>query len=281
MSAIPVVVGQILFAKYTPLAAAVLVLWDHCLTFDEETADMWRCFEGHVVTKIVYIMNRYFTEVVLLYTAYVMGGATGNEDTDKYVCSCAKMFWLFIMSAMVLASISQSFTMMSAYRLWDHKPTVRKVLPVVFVISVAGAFVLSVMSVLILLRTQIEVPYKYYKVIVCAVTGVPKTIPSTIAILLVFNLLVILVSVYNTLENPRRSEREVLNPLRGHSTRVYLVILYVLLLITSLVAKIQIFFPILILTSALKANLTSRMHLRIERLSHTLYPVVMCTAQEA
>ncbi len=85
----------------------------------------------------------------------------------------------------------------------------------------------------------VEVPYNYYKVIVCAVTGVPKTIPSTMGILvsllyreyasadsrpqLIFNLLVILVSVYNTLENPRRSEREVLNPLRGHSTRVYLV----------------------------------------------------------
>lgn len=274
MSAIPV--GQILFAKYAPLAAAVLVIWDHCLTLDEEVADMWRCFEGHIATKIVYIMNRYFTEVVLLYTAYVMGGATGNED-------CAKMFWLFIMSAMVLASISQSFIMLSAYRLWDHKPIVRKLLPVVLVISVAGAFVLSVMSVLILLRTQIEVPYNYYKVIVCAVTGVPKTIPSTMGILLIFNLLVILVSVYNTLENPRRSEREVLNPLRGHSTRVYLFVsfLCVVLLITSLVAEIQVFFPILILTSALKANLTSRMHLRIERLSHTLYPVVICTAQEA
>ncbi|SJL02638.1 uncharacterized protein ARMOST_05970 [Armillaria ostoyae] len=257
MSAIPV--GQVLFAKYTPPAAAVLVLWDHCLTFDEEVADMWRCFEGHIVTKIVYIMNRYFTEVVML---------------SIYGLRCAKMFWLLIMSAMVLASISQSFIMMSAYRLWDHKPTVRKMPPVVFVISVAGAFVLSVMSVLILLRTQIDVPHK---VIVCAVTGVPKTLPSTMGILLVFNLLVILVSVCNALENPRRSESEVFTSLRSHSTRVYLIVslLCVLLLITSLVAEIQNFFPTLILASALKANLTSRMHLRIERLSHTLHPVVI------
>ncbi|KAK0230168.1 hypothetical protein IW262DRAFT_383087 [Armillaria fumosa] len=188
------------------------------------------------------------------------------------------MFWLFIMTAVVLASISQSFIMMSAYRLWDHKPIIRKMLPVLFVISVAGAFVLSVMSVLTLLGTQIP-----SQVISCAVTGIPKTLPSTMGILLIFNLLVILVSVYNTLENPRRSESEVLSPLRGHSTRVYLFVslLCVLLLITSLVAEIQIFFPILILSSALKANLTSRMHLRLERLSHTLQYAVMCTAHEA
>ncbi|PBK93967.1 hypothetical protein ARMGADRAFT_1079455 [Armillaria gallica] len=279
MSAIPV--GQILFAKYAPLAAAILVIWDHCLTLDEEVADMWRCFEGHIVTKFVYIMNRYFTEVVLLYTAYVMGGATGNEVSASRFRDKPTLISELGLRKNVLAVpyVCNAFIMMSAYRLWDHKPTVRKMLPVVFVISVAGAFVLSVMSVLTLLKTQIEVPYN---AIVCAVTGVPRTIPSTMGILLVFNLLVILVSVYNTLENPRRSEREVLNPLRGHSTRVYLFVslLCVVLLITSLVAEIQVFFPILILTSALKANLTSRMHLRIERLSHTLYPVVKCTAQE-
>ncbi|KAK0190342.1 hypothetical protein F5146DRAFT_550124 [Armillaria mellea] len=195
MSAIPV--GQVLFAKYTPLAAAILVLWDHSLTFDEEVADMWRCFEGHVVTKIVYIMNRYFTEVVMLYTAYVMGGAT-----------------------VVLASISQSSIMMSAYRLWDHKPTVRKMLPVVFVISVAGAFILSVLSVLELLRTQIEVPSK---AIVCAGHG----------------------STEDDTFHDGYLESEVFNPLRDHSTRVYLFVslLCVLLLITSLVAEIQVFFP--------------------------------------
>ncbi|KAK0491607.1 hypothetical protein IW261DRAFT_1413878 [Armillaria novae-zelandiae] len=252
MSTIPVV--QVYFAKYTPLAAAILVLWDHCLTFDEEVADMWRCFEGHMVTKIVYILNRYFTEAVMLYTAYVMGGATGNELAFHNV---GRTLWV-LEYPWLIENIA--FIMTNTYRLWDHKPTIRKMLPVILVISIAGAFVLSVMSVLTLLRTQIP-----SKVIACAVTGVPKTLPSTMGILLIFNLLVILVSVYNTLENPRRSESEVLDPLRGHSTRAYL---------------IQIFFPILILTCALKANLTSRMHLRLERLSHTLQYDVMCTAHE-
>ncbi len=61
---------HVLGSNNNTVAAAVLVIWDHCLTLDEEVADMWRCFEGHIATKIVYIMNRYFTEVVLLYTAY-------------------------------------------------------------------------------------------------------------------------------------------------------------------------------------------------------------------
>ncbi|SJL02631.1 uncharacterized protein ARMOST_05963 [Armillaria ostoyae] len=73
-------VGQLLFAKYTPPAAAVLVLWDHSLTFDEEVATMWRPLNGQILTRVVYIMNRYFTEAVMLYTAYVMGGATANKE---------------------------------------------------------------------------------------------------------------------------------------------------------------------------------------------------------
>ncbi|KAK0443936.1 uncharacterized protein EV420DRAFT_1649044 [Desarmillaria tabescens] len=171
--------------------------------------------------------------------------------------------------------------MRRAYQLWDYKPTVRRILPFVFVACITGAFVLSVMMVLTLLKTQIKLPPE---LIVCAVTGVPKTVPSTIGILLSFNVLVILISFYNALENPRRYESEVFDSLRRDGSRVYLLLslLWMLLLITSLVAEIVVFFPMLILISSLKANLTSRMHLRVESLSlsDTLRPVAIYTGQE-
>ncbi|PBK63438.1 hypothetical protein ARMSODRAFT_1023915 [Armillaria solidipes] len=158
--------------------------------------------------------------------------------------------------------------MMRAYRLWDHKPTVRRILPVVFVACTIGILVLAVLTVLTLLRTRIElVPPK---VMVCVVSGVPKTIPSALGILLLFNLLVILVSIYSALENPRRYEGEIFDSLRRDGARMYLFVslLWVLLLITSLVAEISVFFPVFMLTSALMVNLTSRMHLCIESLSN-------------
>ncbi|KAK0447687.1 hypothetical protein EV421DRAFT_1787587 [Armillaria borealis] len=255
-------IGQLLLAKYTPPGAAVLILWDHCLTLDEEVAAMWGSFGGKILTKVVYIMNRYFTEVVMLYTAYVFTGLGGTR-TNK---DCTNVLWLLVISSIVLASISQFFIMMRAYRLWDHKPTVRRILPVVFVACTIGTLVLAVLTVLTLLRTRIElVPPK---VMVCVVSGVPKTIPSALGILLLFNLLVILVSIYSALENPRRYEGEIFDSLRRDGARMYLVILWVLLLITSLVAEISVFFPVFMLTSALMVNLTSRMHLCIESLSN-------------
>ncbi|KAK0207104.1 hypothetical protein DFS33DRAFT_1319008 [Desarmillaria ectypa] len=279
-------VGKLLLAKYTPPAATILILWDHCLTLDEEVATMWRVLNGQILTKLIYIMNRYFMEAVMLYTTYVftgLRGTTANMD-------CAKMFWLFTMSAIVLASISQFFIMMRAYRLWNHRPIIRRVLPIVFVACITGALVFSVMTVPILLRTRIElVPPK---VMVCAVVRVPKTIASALGILILFNLLVIFVSIYNALENPRRCESEVLDSLRRDGARVYLVsplpfpsdvFLWVLLLITSLVTDVvrrRLFSRSLSLVCSLKANLTSRMHLRIEGLSNTTRPGMIYIGQE-
>ncbi|KAK0443934.1 uncharacterized protein EV420DRAFT_1015357 [Desarmillaria tabescens] len=61
---------QILFAKYTPFAMAALLLWDHCLTLDEEVATIWRPLNGQILKKVIYAMNRYFMETVMLYTVY-------------------------------------------------------------------------------------------------------------------------------------------------------------------------------------------------------------------
>ncbi|KAK0499472.1 hypothetical protein EDD18DRAFT_1460380 [Armillaria luteobubalina] len=263
-------VDQLLLAKYTPSGAAVLILWDHCLTLDEEVAAMWGSSNGKMPTKFVYVMNRYFTEVVVVYTAYVFTGL-GGTGTNKV---CTYVFWLFLISSTVMASISQFFIMMRVYRLWDHKPTIRRILPVMFIACIIGTFVVAVLAVLALLRTRIEaIPPQ---IMVCVVTRVPKTIPSALGILLLFNLLVILVSIYNALENPRQYEGEIFDSLRRDGSRVYLCVslLWVLLLITSLVAEISVFFPIFILASALMANLTSRIHLHIENLSNITRPAM-------
>ncbi|KAK0243406.1 hypothetical protein EDD85DRAFT_947573 [Armillaria nabsnona] len=183
------------------------------------------------------------------------------------------------MTAVVLSSVLQFFIMMRAYRLWDHKPIVRRVLLVMFVTCTAGVFILAVMTDLTLSRTQIELPPT---IMACAYSGIPKTVASALGILMAFNILVIVVSIYNALESPRRYENEVFYSLRRDGARFYLFVslLWVVLLITSLVAETSLFFPIFSLVSSLKANLTSRMHLYIESLSNPTCPVEMYTEQE-
>ncbi|SJL02630.1 uncharacterized protein ARMOST_05962 [Armillaria ostoyae] len=183
------------------------------------------------------------------------------------------------MTAVVLASILQFFIMMRAYRLWDHKPIVRRVLLVMFVTCTAGGFIFAVMTDLTFSRTRIELPPT---IMACAYFEVPKTVPSALGFLMAFNILVIVVSIYNALESPRRYENEVFYSLRRDGARIYWFVsfLWMVLLITSLVAELPLFFPIFSLVSSLKANLTSRMHLYIENLSNPTRPVVIYTGQE-
>ncbi|KAK0447689.1 hypothetical protein EV421DRAFT_1926781 [Armillaria borealis] len=293
-------VGQVLFAKYTPPAAAILILWDHCLTLDEEVATMWRSFNGHTLTKIVYIMNRYFTEVVMLYTSYVLSGLRGNSaDTVSAWCfrncytdanvitrselctHCAKMVWLFTISATVLAGILQFFITLRVYRLWDHRQTIRKTLLAVFLTCITGVVTLSVKTVLIALRSLVQLPLS---VEICAVDKVPETMAYVMGIMLAFNLFVICITIYNALEIPRRSENEIFETLRRDGARIYLLVslLWMLLLTASVTVRMRSFFSILMLVWSLMANIASRMHLRIENLglSVTGYPVVIYTGQE-
>ncbi|SJL02629.1 uncharacterized protein ARMOST_05961 [Armillaria ostoyae] len=171
--------------------------------------------------------------------------------------------------------------MLRAYRLWDHKQTIRRVLLAVFVACMTVTFVLSVMMVLTLSRTQIVLPPK---VATCSVPEIPKTTPFLMGILLLFNLFVISVSFYNALEEPRRRESEVFDSLRRDGVKTYFIVslLWVLLLITSLIAEMWVFFPILVLGWSVTTNLTSRMHLRIEslRLSSIAHPTMIYTTQE-
>ncbi|KAK0457433.1 cytochrome P450 [Desarmillaria tabescens] len=101
MSIISIPVNRILFATYTPVAAMVLMLWDHCLTFGEEVATMWGPPNERTLTKVIYILNRYFTEAVLIYRLYVTTKLAQSADSEAVV-------WLTNISAVIIASISQS-----------------------------------------------------------------------------------------------------------------------------------------------------------------------------
>ncbi|KAK0243524.1 hypothetical protein EDD85DRAFT_933824 [Armillaria nabsnona] len=270
-------VGQVLFSKYTPSAGIALLLWDHCLTFDEEVTVMWTFFKGPILPKVIYVMNRYFTEAVLLYTVYVFTGLR-RPVANK---SCVTVFWLIPMSTTFLAGILQFLIMLRAYRLWDHKQNIRRVLLVVFVACMTGSLVLCVRMVLTLLEI-VELPSP--RVGICSVPEVPKTTPFLMGIPLLFNLFVISVSFYNALEEPRRHESEVFASLRRDGAKIYFIVslLWVLLLITSIFAEMLVYFPILILSWSVAANLTSRMHLRIEslRLSNNAHPTMVYATPE-
>ncbi len=51
-------------------AAACLMIWDHLLTLDQEIDAIWISRNKGYLPKLIYVLNRYFAEGVLLYSAY-------------------------------------------------------------------------------------------------------------------------------------------------------------------------------------------------------------------
>ncbi|KAK0445805.1 hypothetical protein EV421DRAFT_1795004 [Armillaria borealis] len=256
--------NRILFVTYTPAAAMVLMLWDHCLTFNEEVATMWSPLDERILTKVVHILNRYFTEAVLLYRVYITSELAQSASGEAH---CKAVVWLANVSAVIIASISQFYIMMRVYRLWDHRQWVRRTLLVAFGICITTLTVLSILSVLSYLKTGADSKNT------CAIGRIPTTVACTIGVLLLFNVFVIFMTIYNALEKPRRSENELLDSLRCDGARIYLGIcmLWLILLVCSVTVEATSFLSLLTIVCSLNANITARVHLRIEGLRH-LFP---------
>lgn len=106
-------------------------------------------------------MNRYFTEAVLIYRIYV---------TSHLAQPTKQRIWLSYISAIIAANTSQSYIMMRAYRLWDHRRSVRRTLLIVFGISGAAVTILSTLSVLSYLNTGAE------SQILCNIQRIPRMV---------------------------------------------------------------------------------------------------------
>lgn len=236
----------------------VLMLWDHCLTFGEEVATMWGPLNERILTKVVHILNRYFTEAVLIYRLYATSELGRSPDSN----TCKAVVWLANESAIIVATISQFYIMMRVYRLWDHRQSVRKTLLVAFGICITALTILSTLSVLSYLKTGAESQN------ICDIERIPPTVPCSVGVLLLFDVFVIVITIYNSLEKPRRSESELLDSLMCDGARNYLAvcILWLLILVSSVTINAAVFFSLFTLVCSLNANIAARVHLRVEGL---------------
>lgn len=259
--------GAFLAVRYSPTAAACLMIWDHLLTLDQEIDAIWISRNKGYLPKLIYVLNRYCAEGVLLYTAYVWGGYSHSlTDAD-----CTRVLWLFTVSSTVMVGLLQFIIAMRVYKSWDNQKRAGCVLLVAFSACISAAIVLTVITVIIFLMSKrlITVPYLGN---VCFVRGIPRTVPALLATLLAFDILIVLMVLYRALEKPRRTHVEAINSFHRDGARLYLgvCLLWLLLLIVSIISENEphIFFAILCASWALNTNIGCRVHLRVEGLKH-------------
>ncbi|KAF8890370.1 hypothetical protein BD779DRAFT_1517134 [Infundibulicybe gibba] len=63
------------------------LFWDHLLTIDDEVAFWGKGSRAGWLSKLVFFINRYPCEAVMIYTIYVISGLTHNLTFTYHVSS--------------------------------------------------------------------------------------------------------------------------------------------------------------------------------------------------
>ncbi|KAK7040557.1 hypothetical protein R3P38DRAFT_3461393 [Favolaschia claudopus] len=75
--------------------SVTVLLDDHTLTFDEEVEFLWSNPTTRTMNRVAFFLNRYLTEAVAIYSAYVNCGF-GKDMSDEH---CLAFVWLFALAS--------------------------------------------------------------------------------------------------------------------------------------------------------------------------------------
>ncbi|KAF9020100.1 hypothetical protein BDZ89DRAFT_1164349 [Hymenopellis radicata] len=220
-----ITLAAILSIRYAPTAAIALLFFDHLLTLDQEVDAIWSRRCSRYTTRGMYILHRYFTEGVLLYTVYMFGGYTKRITDLEWVSllvgtACGNL-WVRV----TVADVSSGFvTTIRLYKSWDNQIRIRYILIGAFSISYVAAVVLSIISVTFLVRAEHIIHPGPILGDQCSTGNIPRTVPWLLGILLAFDVFVIALSLYRALEMPRRSHAELLHSLHLDGARLHLAV---------------------------------------------------------
>ncbi|KAE9408481.1 hypothetical protein BT96DRAFT_932693 [Gymnopus androsaceus JB14] len=232
--------------KYFSGVALVSVLYDHLLTLDDEFSTVWTNPHRHYLQKLIFVLNRYFAEAVVLYVAY--GGEmfkrlTGFKDVDYP--RCRRFLWVFALGATAFIATTQSFI------------TATTALVIITVIKVQSAI------------------FFIPELGTCAILNIPSTFPYVAGALLGFDVFLILLAVFNAFERPHRTGADILDSLHSdlYSSQWSEVvsILRIATLIMTIVGTPADCFGVLSMVWALNSVIASRIHLRVEGLKFAIF----------
>ncbi|KAG7445529.1 uncharacterized protein BT62DRAFT_1006505 [Guyanagaster necrorhizus] len=251
----------------------VLMLWDHCLTFGEEVATMWGPLNERILTKVVHILNRYFTEAVLIYRLYATSELGRSPDSNVNVRYTG---FLREVTHNIRADVKQWFGLLTNLLLSLHHDARLSPLGSQAVCSQDVARCIRYLHNSLndsidpvgpeLLEDRRQISTESQNI--CDIERIPPTVPCSVGVLLLFDVFVIVITIYNSLEKPRRSESELLDSLMCDGARNYLAvcILWLLILVSSVTINAAVFFSLFTLVCSLNANIAARVHLRVEGL---------------
>jgi len=185
-------------ARYLSLSGLVALLYDHVLTFDQEIQLVWKAPSSFV--KWIFLANRYLSEVCLLAVANEMSGFNNHTYNNQ---NCRTLI-ITVASCSVISTLTSNVVIfLRVIVLWDKSPRVVFYLFSVLVLSFLATVSCVAASMIILEPAILYNPF----VEQCFLAKTTPTLTAVWAAPLGWEFSVIILTAYNALSRPRRSEK--------------------------------------------------------------------------
>ncbi|KAJ7747239.1 hypothetical protein B0H16DRAFT_1851222 [Mycena metata] len=273
--------GAIFATRYVSAVGVTTLLYDHVLTSGDEFSLIWLNPAAGVKYRAIFVFNRYVTEAVSLYAAYMLSGGSFNVTTELSKISLGTRggylpFYFFIKLSVTTPfrvflftdSVLKVILAMRVYTLWDYRDKIKWFLLGTFGAAFTISLAFSIVTVL-----QVQSSSAFYDLVIrmCGITQKPWALSVVLGVWVLFDFLVIILAVANALEIPHHTDAEVMASLQQDGARMFLCLLALRLgnFIVLLVADPAYCFVTFTVLWAMCSIVSSRLQLRVERLRFT------------
>lgn len=212
--------------KYITAAGAVILFYDHLLTIVDEYRYVWKA--PNSIAKFAFLLNRYMVAGVILIALHAMSGfdVAPYHDTE-----CQVLLGLTLCTGTLSCIMADRLMLHRVSYLWNGNKGIRNL---IYGLHMFGASVAITMTALVCVKRWYDV--RWWDVSnMCVATMKNPLIATMWSACLVFELVVVILVVYDTLAVPRASTLPFRRALQGNGIAFFLCVV-MLRLINVIVA---------------------------------------------
>ncbi|KAF8881900.1 hypothetical protein BD779DRAFT_1675234 [Infundibulicybe gibba] len=222
---------NIFTGEYLSAPGPGLAVWDHAITFDSEVQYVWSRSKPPLVTKVVYISNRYFADAVLAFTAYYLSSINLVSVYVRASSFVVFMNYQLIMYHPVGVFFSQAYVLTICITLattqttvaweilnqWEWRKTISRLLIVVSLVCIPTFVVTAVVGARITSNFLLSPTVRGSAgSLISRVGGFGLALAGS-------DLLIIFLAIFNTMARPQRKDHGLIFALHRDSAAMYTV----------------------------------------------------------
>ncbi|KAJ7278800.1 hypothetical protein C8J57DRAFT_1573568 [Mycena rebaudengoi] len=278
--------ASIFATRYISAIGISALFYDHALTIGDEIHLIWRNAAAGIGNRIGFIINRYISEAMTIYVAYMLSGGSHGLDDElsglhldicgglNNICGCFPLVasWVTYIPVVIMSRL---------YTLWDHRERIKWILMSAFGIAISLSMAFSILA-----AHQVQPFLKYNPFIhMCVFAKKPWALPFMLGSLTVFDFFIIVMTVVNALDRPHQTQAEVMTSIQHDGARMFIyypnlcpvplltilniseqLVLRLIALIMAIVGDPSDCFVTLSIVWAMCSVVNSRLQLRVEGL---------------